>query len=132
MKSNQNKIYFAKDLSNRERASFELGIKLGALYHILCGIPISKNEYTISSIEKGIEAAISTQPFVKSVNISLNKSKIIGTKSNQYDYDEVTGKIIDAKVKVVYENIEIVGKIKWIDNLNYPLMYVDKIIKRND
>jgi hypothetical protein len=126
----KDKIYFSENLSNRERASFEVGIKLGALYHILCGIPISKNEYTISNIEKGIEAAISTQPFVKSVKIILDRDKIIGEKTNQFDYDEITGKLINASVQVVYEDVEIIASVKFIDNLNYPLMYIDKIIEK--
>ena len=49
-------IFFSPDITDRERACFETGIKLGALYHIICGIPISNDEKTISSIEKGIEA----------------------------------------------------------------------------
>jgi hypothetical protein len=36
--------YFTSDINERERACFEVGIKLGALYHILCGIPISSNK----------------------------------------------------------------------------------------
>ena len=65
MLKKNDKIYFSPNLSLRERASFETGIKLGALYHILCGIPISSDEKIIKSIEKGIEAAISCQPYVK-------------------------------------------------------------------
>ena len=61
-----------KDLTNRERACFETGIKLGALYHIMSGIPINSDEKIISSIEKGIEAAISCQPYVESVLIMFN------------------------------------------------------------
>jgi len=126
----KSKIYFSENLSNRERASFEVGIKLGALYHILCGIPISKNEHIISSIEKGIEAAISTQPYVESVKITLNRDKIMGEKSTEYDYDEITGKVIQANIKVLYNNIEIIGKVEWVENLNYPLMYIEKIIEK--
>jgi hypothetical protein len=59
--------YFSINLSKRERACFESGIKLGALYHILCGMPISSNIDTIKSIEKGIESSISCQPYVKNV-----------------------------------------------------------------
>ena len=49
MSNNNYKIYFSSDLSERERACFETGIKLGALYHILSGIPISSNENVIKS-----------------------------------------------------------------------------------
>ncbi|MHA2400413.1 MAG: dihydroneopterin aldolase family protein, partial [Promethearchaeota archaeon] len=89
MPESKDKIYFSPDLSRRERASFEAGIKLGALYHILSGIPINSDEKTIDSIERGFEAAISCQPFVESVNIVLDRSKIVGTKFTEFDYDEI-------------------------------------------
>ena len=127
MPESNDKIYFSPDLSRRERASFEAGIKLGALYHILSGIPINSDEKTIDSIERGFEAAISCQPFVKSVNIVLDRSKIVGTKFTEFDYDEITGKIIRAEVVLKYENIEVIAKIDWIEEMQYPLMYIEKI-----
>jgi hypothetical protein len=130
MPTNSEKIYFSPELSKRERACFETGIKLGALYHILCGIPISSNNDTISSIEKGIESAISCQPYVKSVNINLDRKKISGDKSTQFDYDEITGKIIQATLLLEYESIEVLAKIEWIEDMEYPLMFVEKIKER--
>ncbi|MFW9969370.1 MAG: dihydroneopterin aldolase family protein [Candidatus Odinarchaeota archaeon] len=124
--TNEN-IYFSPELSKRERACFETGIKLGALYHILCGIPIQKDEKIIKSIEQGIESAILCQPYVKSIKISLNRQKIFGNKKSEFDYDEITGKIIQAEVNIEYESVLIVAKVKWIENLDYPLMFIEKI-----
>ena len=121
------KIYFSSDLTERERACFETGIKLGALYHILCGIPITKDEKVIHSIENGIETAISCQPYVQSVKIMLDREKILGDKSTEFNYDEITGKIIRAEVIIKYETIRVVAKIDWIEEMQYPLMYVEKI-----
>jgi hypothetical protein len=129
MTKNNEKIYFSSDLSIRERACFESGIKLGTLYHILCGIPIQSNENIIQSIEKGIEAAISCQPFVKSVKINLDRGKISGEKSTEFDYDEVSGKIIRAELTIQFESIEIVAKIDWVENMQYPLMFIENIHK---
>ena len=125
------KIYFSPDLSERERACFETGIKLGALYHILCGIPIQSNENIINSIEQGIESAISCQPYVKSVKIHLDRDKILGKKESEFDYDEITGKIIQAELNLEYESVNVVAKVEWIDELEYPLMYIEKINKKN-
>jgi len=125
------KIYFSKDLSIRERACFESGIKLGALYHILCGIPISTDKKVVDSIEKGIEAAISCQPYVKNVKIALNAEKIKGEKKNAFDYDEITGKIIRAELILEYECIKIVAKIDWVDSLEYPLMFIEEIQEKD-
>ncbi|MFX0030393.1 MAG: dihydroneopterin aldolase family protein [Candidatus Hermodarchaeota archaeon] len=127
MPETNEKIYFSRNLTERERACFETGIKLGALYHILCGIPIQKNEKIIKSIEEGIESAISCQPYVKSVKISLNRDKILGNKKSVFDYDEITGKIIQAEVNIEYESIFIVAKVKWIEDMEYPLMFIEKI-----
>ena len=124
-------IHFDPKLTAKERACFETGIKLGALYHILCGIPVSSNSNIITSIEKGIEAAISCQPYVKFVKVNLNKNRISGNKTTEFDYDEITGKIINAKIIVEYETVEIIAKIKWVENLQYPLMYIEKITSKD-
>lgn len=122
-----NKIFFSPDLSDRERACFETGIKLGALYHILSGIPIQNDEKIIESIERGIESAISCQPFVKSVKIHLNRDKILKTKETEFDYDEITGRIIQAEINIEYQSINVVAKVEWVDELDYPLMFIEKI-----
>jgi len=124
------KIYFSPDLSRRERACFETGIKLGALYHILSGIPIRNDETIISAIEKGIESAISCQPFVKSVKIHFDRDKISGTKESVYDYDEINGKMIQAELNIEYESIHVFAKVQWVDQLDYPLMFIEKIYEK--
>ena len=127
MSKNNENIYFSPDLTDRERACFESGIKIGALYHILCGIPISNDENILKNIEKGIESSISCQPFVKSVKINLDRGKIFGNKSNQFDYDEITGKIIRAELIIEYESVEILAKVEWVENMQFPLMFIEKI-----
>lgn len=127
MSKNNENIYFSPDLTDRERACFESGIKIGALYHILCGVPISNDENILKNIEKGIESSISCQPFVKSVKINLDRRKILGDKSNQFDYDEITGKIIRAELIIEYESVEILAKVEWVENMQFPLMFIEKI-----
>ncbi|MFX1480039.1 MAG: dihydroneopterin aldolase family protein [Promethearchaeota archaeon] len=127
MPKTNEKIYFSPDLTKRERACFEAGIKLGALYHILSGIPVQNNENVIKSIETGIESAISCQPFVKSVKIELDREKIQGNKESEFDYDEISSKIIKAEVYIEYESVNLVAKVEWIDDLEYPLMFIKSI-----
>ncbi len=131
MSNDNEKVYFSSNISLRERASFEIGIKLGALYHILCGIPISSNTKVIDSIENGIEAAISCQPYVKSVKINIDREKIKGDKSTEFEYDEITGKIINATVVLEYKSVEITAKVEWVEDLKYPLMFIEKITTKN-
>ena len=127
MKNYDENDYFSPDLSNRERATFEIGIKLGALYHLLSGVPVSSDKKVIESIEKGFEASISCQPFVKSVKLNIVKDKIEGNKSSEFDYDEISGKKIKAVVIIEYKSIKVVAKIEWIEKLQYPLMFIEKI-----
>jgi hypothetical protein len=127
MSNGRENAYFTSDVNDRERACFEIGIKLGALYHILCGIPISSNPEIIEAIEKGIEASISCQPYVKSVKILINREKIQGTKSTEIDYDELSGSLIAATVVLKFKSIEITAKVKWIEELEYPLMFIEQI-----
>ena len=131
MPNDNKKVYFSSNISLRERASFEIGIKLGALYHILCGIPISSNTKVIDSIENGIEAAISCQPYVKSVKINIDREKIKGDKSTEFEYDEITGKVINAIVVLEYKSVEITAKVEWVEDLKYPLMFIEKITTKN-
>jgi hypothetical protein len=127
MSNGKENVYFSPDINDRERACFEVGIKLGALYHILCGIPISSNPRVIESIEKGIEASISCQPYVKSVKININRDKIQGTKATEFDYDELSGTMITASVVLEFNSVKITAKVEWIEELNYPLMYIEEI-----
>ncbi|MHA1241571.1 MAG: dihydroneopterin aldolase family protein [Promethearchaeota archaeon] len=127
MSDNKENSYFPPNLSDGERASFEIGIKLGALYHILCGMPISSNSSIIDSIEKGIEASISCQPYVKFVKVNINRKQIQGNKSSEFEYDEITGKHIEAKVVLEFKSVEVIAKIEWIEELKYPLMFIEKI-----
>jgi len=131
MSNGKENFYFASDISDRERACFEIGIKLGALYHILCGLPISSNPRVIESIEKGIEESISCQPYVKSVKININRDKIQGSKETEFDYDELSGILIGATVVLEFNSVEITAKIKWIEELKYPLMFIEKIKRKN-
>ena len=120
-------VKYAKDITDREQATFETGIKLGAIYHILCGIPVSKDENVITSIEKGIEQAISCQPYVKSVKINLRRAEIQGEKKTEFDYDEISGRIIEAYVVIQFKKVEVKGKIEWVKNLDYPMMFIAEI-----
>ena len=119
--------YFSKEINERERATFEIGIKLGTLYHTLIGLPISSNPNIIESIEKGFEASISCQPYVKNVKITISKDKISGDKTDEFDYDEVNATLINAEIILEYKNTRVVARVKWIEKLQYPLMFIEKI-----
>ncbi|MHA2280693.1 MAG: dihydroneopterin aldolase family protein [Promethearchaeota archaeon] len=119
--------YFTPNLSNRERAAFELGIKFGALFHIAIGIPISKNEDVLASVEKGLEESINCQPYVSSVVIKLPREKIEGEKRHEFDYSGISPRILNAEIGVDFRNVSIKGRLEWVEELKHPLMYISKI-----
>ena len=69
------KKYFSKDISDRERAIFEGGISLGAIYHQFVGLPISKNT-DFDILEKSIEDSMKTQPYIDDVKVMINRDFI--------------------------------------------------------
>ncbi len=118
---------FPTDLTSKERASFEVGIKLGALYHIAMGMPLSKNPDTIASIENALANSIKSQPYVTDVEVMINPEKVSGTKSHEYDYSEVNSAILEAVIRLTYKNVKVTGILEWNEMLQYPLMYIKEI-----
>ena len=118
---------FPADITSKERAIFEVGIKLGALYHIAMGMPISKNPDTIASIENALENSIKSQPYVTDVEVMINPEKVSGTKSHEFDYSEVNSAILEAEIHLTYKNVKVTGILEWNEKLQYPLMYIKEI-----
>lgn len=123
--------YFPKNISDREMAIFELGIKLAALFHIAVGMPIQNASKTRESVAMGIAKSIECQPYVKEVKVSiLEKGEKVDKqykKRHEFDYNSINGKNLQASVDLQYKNWHVVGKIEYIPQLNYPLMHITKI-----
>ncbi len=78
---------------DRERAVFEAGIKLGALYHQWVGTPISRN--SAASVETAIERAVILQPFVEEITVRLDRSLMT---ANVFGYSELSGLMFHAEI----------------------------------
>jgi len=116
------KKFFDKSINEKERAIFELGIALGFVYHQFLGLPFRRKNKKY--IEKAVEEAILSQPFRIYANVKLKaKSK----KEDTYSYDEISRDNIDVIIKVKYGKIIATGRLRFIKELNYPLMYIEKI-----
>ncbi|MDD3984394.1 MAG: dihydroneopterin aldolase family protein [Methanobacterium sp.] len=118
-----NKKYF-NNISNRERALFEGAITMGALFHQFIGIPI--NLKSVESLEQSIKTAMELQPCINKVNVEINRN-ILKEIENEYDYISLTGEMLDVKVESNYSNGRAIIRLKYISELNYPLMYVEDI-----
>jgi dihydroneopterin aldolase len=80
-------------IDERDRAIFEAGIKLGALYHQWVGTPISRK--SAASIESAIEKAVILQPFVEQITVRLDCSMMT---ENVFGYSELSGLMFDVEI----------------------------------
>jgi dihydroneopterin aldolase len=115
--------YF-NNISKRERAIFEGAITMGALFHQFIGTPISiKN---VKSLEKSIEDSMMLQPCIVKVEIKIDR-KILEKIKNEYNYISLTGEMLDVRVVSDYSGKKAVIRLKFIEELKYPLMYVEDV-----
>jgi hypothetical protein len=82
-------------ISDKERAAFEAGIKLGALYHQWVGTPVSRESAT--SLERAIENAHIQQPYVTEITVSLDRDAMV---PNSFGYSELSGLMLDIEITV--------------------------------
>ncbi|MBA2840645.1 hypothetical protein HNP87_001177 [Methanococcus maripaludis] len=117
----KNEIFdsYFKNLSDRERAVFEGGISLGALFHQFVGTPVS--EKTKRSLEIAMSESLKNQPFIEDVSVS-----IVGIIEDG-KYVSLTGEMLDVSLTVKTEQNCALLRLKYIKELDYPLMYVEKI-----
>ena len=110
--------------TERERALFEAGIKMGTIYHQFVGTPV--NADTVGSLEEGIRSAISVQPYVEDVRIKIDRSRF-KKDGDRYSYVSMTGDMIDAVVTIRIGDSRVTAEMRYDRELGYPLMYVSDI-----
>lgn len=117
------KEYFS-NITTRERAIFEGAISMGALFHQFVGTPINKT--TKDSLEKAMEESLKLQPAIDDVEVKINFDKL-EENMTEFDYTSLTGDMLDVKIYTKVDNVTAIIRIEFIEELNYPLMYVEKI-----
>ena len=112
--------------SDRERAAFEAGIKLGTIYHQFIGTPISR--VNVALLEKTIAEGTKIQPFVEDAEVHISREEL-KRKKGEFDYVSLSGNMLTVHLLVEYKDIRVSAGMKFIKEINYPLMYMDKIGK---
>lgn len=110
--------------TERERALFEAGIKMGTIYHQFVGTPV--NLRTVESLEEGMSSAISVQPYVESATVRVDRS-VFTESGDRYSYVSLTGDMIDAVVTIRIGDSRVTAEMRYDRELGYPLMYVSDI-----
>ena len=105
--------------SDKERAIFETGVKLGSIYHQYTGIPINDNN--VEFLERAIEKAVAAQPFVSRVQVSIDRRKV-GKSKAIYKYKTLLGDMMDVSLRIKYGKALVEGKMAWVPSMGYPLM----------
>ena len=117
------KKYFS-NITTRERAIFEGAISMGALFHQFVGTPV--NEATKESLEKAMEESLNLQPAIEKVEVKIRFDKL-SEAMTEFDYTSLTGDMLDVKIHTKVEDVVAIIRIEFIEELNYPLMYVEDI-----
>lgn len=110
--------------SERERAVFEAGIKLGTIYHQFVGTPVAVANVEI--LEKAIEDGVRVQPFVKDVKVKISRDSL-RQKKDEFDYQTLMGNMLDVELTISIGNTMVVAGMDFKTDLRYPLMYVKDI-----
>lgn len=118
-----NKEYFS-NITTRERAIFEGAISMGALFHQFVGTPVNKN--TKNSLETSMEESLKLQPAIEDIKVNIRFDKLEESMT-EFEYTSLTGDMLDVKIYTTVENVKATIRIEFIEELNYPLMYVEDI-----
>jgi hypothetical protein len=101
---------------------FEAGIKLGTIYHQFVGTPVCAANVEI--LERAIEDGVRVQPFVKEVEVHIDRSTLRKRKRDEFDYQTLQGNML--RVRLI-ENVSVLAEMRYVEELRYPLMFVADI-----
>ena len=115
---------FFSNITSRERAIFEGAISMGALFHQFVGTPV--NNQTKKSLEDAMKNSLNLQPAIEDVEVNIDFTRLEDAMS-EFDYTSLTGDMLDVKIHTKVDDVKAVIRIRFIEELNYPLMYVEDI-----
>ncbi len=113
--------YFAG--TERDRAAFEAGIKLGSILHQYVGAPLRPE--TIGPLEKAIEAGTRAQPLVEDVRVRIDRARV--RLRGPYAYAALSEDMLDVEVTIRVGVARAVGALRYVSELDYPLMYLKDV-----
>jgi len=91
----------------------------------LIGLPVKADEEFLENLAEVAQRSFSLQPFRADVRIRILKDRLKISKS--YGYGIISPESLDVKVEVRYGEARAVGRLRYVDELDYPLMYVEEV-----
>lgn len=73
-----------------------------------------------------MEESLKLQPAIEDVDVKIRFDKLEESMSD-FDYTSLTGDMLDVKIYTKVKDVQATIRIKFIEELNYPLMYVEDI-----
>src|SRR3989442_236017 len=110
--------------SERERAVFEAGVKLGSLYHQYVGAPVDPR--SVRALERAIEAGARAQPAVVSARVRIDR-RALRRGTTKLGYASLSGDMLDVTVVTRVGRATAVGRLRYIASLRYPAMHIERV-----
>lgn len=73
-----------------------------------------------------MEDSLRLQPAIEDVDVDIRFDKLEESMT-EFDYTSLTGDMLDVKIYTKVDNVKATIRIEFIEELNYPLMYVEEI-----
>jgi dihydroneopterin aldolase len=113
------------ELTPREALLFEAGIKLGGVFHQYLGMPVSNR--TAPELAHTIEQSVGLQPFVAGVRVRIDPTRGGPLGTGRFGYHYLTAEMLDVRVRLVDDPIEVEVHLAYRKDLHYPLMSVVRV-----
>lgn len=110
------------EVTDRDRACFEAGIKLGAMYHQFVGTPVSVD--TAAGLERAMADMMERQPGCQQARVTLDR-EAIAAGENRHGYSELAGEYISAAATIELEDVRVRAVLHVEDG--YPQMSLEAI-----
>ena len=73
-----------------------------------------------------MEESLKLQPAIEDVKVNIRFDKLEESMT-EFEYTSLTGDMLDVKIFTKVDNVNATIRIEFIEELNYPLMYVEDI-----
>lgn len=107
---------------DREQALFEAGIKLGGLFHQFIGVPVAPR--TARSLARAIEEAVSLQPYVERVRVSIRPERGEKLGPGRFGYRYLAAAMLEVRLSLRVGREVVEAELVFREDLRYPLMRV--------
>ncbi len=110
--------------SDRERAVFEAGVKLGSVYHQYVGTPVDTR--SVAALERAIEAGMRAQPAVAAARVRVDRRALRGGTTGM-GYASLSGDMLDVRVTIRVGRATAVARLRYAPSLRYAVMHVERV-----